>query len=486
MLKSDYFKLLPILALAFYIAFIPHADYPYAVHVDEWLHIAESRAMLDAGSTTFPGAFSGGMVNPTSNLETGFQLFWGLFQNISGVPWMTIARYFPGVIFMLTVFSVYVLARRQGFGWEAALATCLIPTTVGILGPAFLVPVAMGLPFIPLSLFVAFNYKNFWSYIAILLFTTFLISIHAPSAISLVIILTPFIVLNLKGDFKRALGITLALIVPFLAPFPWIFALLAPTFRALLSPVYTADYIQLPLIIPTYFPTAFSNSYIPVAVFLLGIIVLVIKKGKQNASLALGLFLMLLMLSVFYTLHYGVPILYERGLMFAMLMISVVAGAGLMGIKELKLPEKLTARLGMPPITRNVGVLLCLALIGVILATAIPARQNIPYYHMIDQEDYEAFTWIENNVGADYQKAILEPWKGTAFSAITRKTIYTRIHSAPLPIDTIATDFLKSGAKDTAFLRENGISIVYSKWGIANPDLVEVRDNVYLLKPEGK
>ncbi len=44
--KSDYLKLVPILALAFYIAFIPHLNYPYPVHIDEWVHLAWSKAML--------------------------------------------------------------------------------------------------------------------------------------------------------------------------------------------------------------------------------------------------------------------------------------------------------------------------------------------------------------------------------------------------------------------------------------------------------
>jgi len=44
-IKSDYIILVPILALAFYFAFIPHLNYPYPVHVDEWVHLADSEAM---------------------------------------------------------------------------------------------------------------------------------------------------------------------------------------------------------------------------------------------------------------------------------------------------------------------------------------------------------------------------------------------------------------------------------------------------------
>ncbi len=145
LVKSDYVKLVPILALAFYMAFIPHQNYPYPVHIDEWVHLAFSKALLRAHDTTFIDPFLGQVtVTLSSNLERGFQLFWGVFHQISGLSWMTIIRFFPSIVFMMTVLSVYVLARRQGFGWEAALFTCLIPTTVGIMGPAFFIPVAMG------------------------------------------------------------------------------------------------------------------------------------------------------------------------------------------------------------------------------------------------------------------------------------------------------------------------------------------------------
>ena len=144
--------MLPVIALAFYIAFIPHQNYPYPLHIDEWVHLAQSEAILQAGSTTYPDPFFGEMTNLSNNLEAGFHVFWGVFHQISGVSWLTIFRYFPGVILIITALSTYVLAQRKGFGWEAAFFTCLIPTTIGILGPAFLVPVAMGLLFIPLSL----------------------------------------------------------------------------------------------------------------------------------------------------------------------------------------------------------------------------------------------------------------------------------------------------------------------------------------------
>ncbi len=75
-LQLDYLMLLSVLGLAFYIAFIPHLNYPYPLHVDEWVHIAYSKAMLQTGSTTFVEPFFGQSTYSLSfNLEAGFHLF---------------------------------------------------------------------------------------------------------------------------------------------------------------------------------------------------------------------------------------------------------------------------------------------------------------------------------------------------------------------------------------------------------------------------
>ncbi len=330
--------------------------------------------------------------------------------------------------------------------------------------------------FIPLTLFIAFNFRHPWSYLVVFILTGFLLLIHPPTAVILVILLFPYILLNLRDNFKHSLWLTLALLIPFLLPFPWIFDRLLPTAVALLAPQPVSDYVQLPRIIITY-------GYLPVFLALLGTFVLAARGERKDYGLVLGLLVVLLMLAIFYTLHYGVPIVYERGLMLMMLMLSIVAGAGLMWVKNLKLPEGLGARLRVPPFLRqHLGKLLCLALVGLTLAIAIPARQSIPYYNMIDKQDYEAFVWIRENVSRDYEKAILDPWKATAFTAITGKMVYTRIHAYPKPSDNEAYAFLKDGCTDTDFLRANGISIVYTRSPCRNPDLTEIREGIYLLE----
>ena len=259
------------------------------------------------------------------------------------------------------------------------------------------------------------------------------------------------------------------------APLPWIFGELLPTAESLLTPKVVPTHVDLPPILPTY-------GYLPVMLCLLGTFLLAIRGGKRNYGLVLGLLALLAMLAVFYTLHYGQVFVYERGLMVAMLMMSLIAGAGLMWVRHLRLPVKISSRLKVPLITNNMGSVLCLALIIVTLVMCIPVRQNILYYHMIDDADYRAFVWIRNNVDDSYEKAILDPWKAVAFSAITGRYTYAQIFGTPSANSGEANKFLREGSTDTAFLKENGISIVYTQEECRNPDLVEMTDNVYLLK----
>ncbi len=145
-----------------------------------------------------------------------------------------------------------------------------------------------------------------------------------------------------------------------------------------------------------------------------------------------------------------------------MVMMSIVAGAGLRELRKLELPWINGFKLRKPRIVQAIGILLCVSAISATLFIAIPSRQFTPYYHMIDKTDYEAFIWIKDNIDTDHQKAILDPWKATAFTAITKKYVYTRIHTSPQPIDSQAYEFLKGGCNDTSFLLENGISNLYT------------------------
>jgi hypothetical protein len=214
--------------------------------------------------------------------------------------------------------------------------------------------------------------------------------IQAATALGLALILAPYIPLNLRSDFKHSLGIALALGIPSLAPFLWIARDLLNMVKPLLSMQPLVAYVDLPRIIDTY-------GYLPIMFSLLGTFLLVVRGGKRNYGLALGLLVLLVMLVSYFTFHYGIPIMYYRGLMWMMLVMSIVAGAGLAGVRGLRLPSRFAIRLKSARLANNAGNILCLILIGLTLAIAIPDRQQTPYYYMIDSEDYQACVSLKKN-----------------------------------------------------------------------------------------
>ena len=75
---------------------------------------------------------------------------------------------------------------------------------------------------------------------------------------------------------------------------------------------------------------------------------------------------------------------------------------------------------------------------------------------MIEREDYEAFVWIRDNVGKEYPVTLLDPWKATAFTAITQKQALHRMFLQREPVDDTIYQFLRDGCPSNRFLKDNG------------------------------
>ena len=185
---------------------------------------------------------------------------------------------------------------------------------------------------------------------------------------------------------------------------------------------------------------------------------------------------------IFYRFHYGLSTIYERGLTVMLLILSILAGAGLMWLRRLKLPTNILS-MHRTSFFRNVAMVSCMLLIVVMLSIAVPTRVNASFYHMIDDEDYTAFTWIRNNISVDYSAAVIDPWKATAFSALTGKKVIHRIWTNQDPVDDRIYGYLKSGCQDITFLRDNRVSFIYDQTQCKNCDLITVRNRVYITNP---
>lgn len=456
--------LILILLLAFFMAVIPHVGYAYPVHLDEWLHLAESKALIEAGSINYPDPFSG---NETTGLlssqEVNYHLLLAELQQVSGIDWLVLFQFGPSLVFVFTVLAVYVLCRREGYGLEAAFFTCLIPTTVGLMGPGFMVPVALGLSFIPLSLFLAFRIKFWPAYLLIFIIACFLWLLHPPTAAVLYIVIAPYILLNLKGDWRHSFGLSAALLVPILMALPWMWSELLPALIRLQVAHPLPSHVDIPALLLMF-------GLLPLILCVIGVVVLARRWDRRSYGLILGLVLLLTTGLVLLWFQYGMYILYLRGLHTALLLMGIIAGAGLLWVRSIKPPA---------------GSLLCAAVVVAVLAMAVPSRTAIPYYHMIDDEDYRAFTWIGAHSEADDGPVLLDPWQASAFTTLSGRKVYSQITSGLGTDDEIILDFLSSNGANSVFLRENKVTLLYTHLPCGNTDLDKISGNIYYVSSYG-
>jgi hypothetical protein len=472
--KYEYIILIFIVVLGVYIAWIPRQTGILPVHLDEWFHMACARQIFIQGDTVdLIDPFYGGQPWLFQFAERGFHLLLGIFQKITGLEWLLIFRYIPGVLFTMTILATFIMGKRRGFGLEAAFFISLLPTTIGILGPAFLVPVATGLLFIPLSLFIMNNIDNWKGAIILVLFIFFLLSFHAYTAIAVVIICFPYLLLNVKQNWKSSVRFGLALLVPFLIAYPLASQYIKQVITGISDPHEISTYIDFPWLVD-------SLGYVTLGLCLVGTFFIGIRPNKQNTGLLFGFFVLLVLIVVYYQFHYGITGLYERGLLYALLAASIIAGMGLAALRKMELNfsflTSIPHRIIKPGQTAIVSVLVILVLI-----TMVPQRQSTPYYTMIDERDYQAFCWIRENYTGQKLKALLDPWKGTAFTAVTGLRVTSRIIMAPTELDDEIYEFLANECRNTKFLIDHNITLVYTRQACSNPDLVKVHEGVYIV-----
>jgi hypothetical protein len=263
-------------------------------------------------------------------------------------------------------------------------------------------------------------------------------------------------------------------------------------------------------------------GYGAIALFLLGTGVMAFKGDKKDYGLLAAMLIYLLVIFLRIKMDLGVFTLYARWNLFLLLMMSIIGGYGLNWIwknaKNALSSERLSIiwnsiishwrkkKTSSPTKISKYSVPLTSIIVAlIVLFTVVPSFSAhldkerysyiLYYYRVIDDRDYDAFKWIEENVNDSYDRGIVDvdvnnpssprSWRGIAFTPITGKYTYSRLHpgSGVSNWDKTRDFFLKNG-NDTQFLIENKISIVYSNRHIDNPDLDPKGKGIYLLKWE--
>jgi len=470
-----------ILLLAVFMAYIPHLDYVYPIHIDEWWHYGDAQSLVETGRIPYLDPFNSGELL-TEDIEAGYHLLLGEIRLITDISWLNLFRFLPGFIFALLAFQAYAFGRGRGFGLGAAFLVCLIPTTIRLLGPAFLVPVSLGLTFIPLALFILHRLmSDIRGPTLLLLMLSALLFLHPPTMAVISAIVIVHLIYALFGKQKarsRLRNVTLIFgfaIMIIVLMFLWAPASLDFVVKEALDPER-----HLPL--PPIADALPKFGYIPIVLFIIGVGILFYKHRREDLALITAVFALLAFQQLYPHLYIGLDIIYERGWLYTFVLMALMGGVALPAVWGwMKLGMKKWPRLAHIAAYAVIGILL-------VSASGINIRSHLSeyYYHVIDAEMYQEFLWIQEYVPPSYQIGILDTHEAWPFAAITKKFAYTaevapNFHAK----GRSAMEFLETGSKDTSWLLEEGITIIYTSEAVENNNLIRVNDRTYLLVDKG-
>jgi hypothetical protein len=117
------------------------------------------------------------------------------------------------------------------------------------------------------------------------------------------------------------------------------------------------------------------------------------------------------------------------------------------------------------------------------LTQRIRGYEEESYYRMMDGPMYHDFAFIGRELG-DYRMAVMDPYMAWTLPPVAGKPVWSA-EVAPSYIDRLTVlEFFEGGGRNTRWLLDRGIDIIYTRYPLDNPDLVEVREGLYILRKE--
>ncbi|MFH8080523.1 MAG: hypothetical protein QXO84_01435 [Candidatus Aenigmatarchaeota archaeon] len=414
--------------LAFSLTYYPHINYPYPFHVDEWFHIAEAKMILYFSPINWfdNKPFKLSMEPVWHYLLASFQAL-----NLEATQWIIL----PAIFHAISVLSVYACTTRLFGKKEALIAsvlTALIPSNATMGGPVYLMPVNLSLIFIPLSIRATKEGKMTILFSSLL----FLLLAHPPSAMVLMIYL--FFNFLMAKNKQLILFVVLAILLSL----PNYYNELNKGINAIKFDFWIS-LRQLPQI----------YGYIQTVFFVIGFYFILKTKHKDIAYTSMFLIFLIVLHA-----RFGQTLLipYIRIYIPLILFMNIVASYSI-------------AKFGKKLMTM---------LLAIILVLSVNAISKQQHYKIIDDHDYESFLWIRYNLQG---KAILDPWKARAFAFVAEKPVYAVMPFGPVEseLDKVrkAEDFINKNCTNINFLKQNNITIVYTR---GNCTLSQVHENIYV------
>lgn len=461
--------------------------YPYPLHVDEnlhWVLIAstqrQDRVFLDSPWDGTPADSDRLLSLRGAVHEVGFRVALAEVQELTGVPFVHLFRFLPAAWLTFTAFGLYAALRPHPVSIPAAFFVGLVPTTVRFLGPSFLVPIGFSLAWLPAVVILAEPAKRRADAAFLLLMVVaWAFFVHLIGGFAAVSLLA-FAALFSVGRERRSAFVLLLLA---LLPVLWLY-------RA-----FTAD-VQGELDREEGLPidfTIFDHFGVP-ALFLWGggVLSLLVWPPKRSAIpvasfaalsvLALSLILggIVLDLDKYATYaRWHPPFFTAAAVPLAYAVVVASRGIGWAAGNLLDQWPKI-ARNAIPAITLVAGLVLAPAVAG----QGIGYHMREPYYHVIDDADWAAYTQVALVAGPEYEVFLTHPWKAPVLVALTGMYPHAWLMPGTPPNRGEDYEMYASTGGTMAFFIDNDITLVATRGKPPYEEFVPLAGDSWAMRPD--
>ncbi len=475
--------------------------YRFPVHVDEHVHWVHASAIQREDTRAYAHPYTGAE-QVREEFELRGDVHYGIFhtglaqaQELTGVSWVSVFQFLPAFWAGLIAVLVWGALRPWPGAPLAAALTGLMPTTVRFLGPGFLVPIAFGLAWVGalLVLLPRMGESVRVALLALLLvFSAFFVHIIAGVvALGLLLAALPFAAARWEGAGARArlAGITVGAVLPMV----WLYEAF---FDEILAEVQRVGSLPLDVTVWAHMGVFFLVAWV------VGLGLVAYRSPDRGrlplrAASLLSVVLFGLLLANFVWLgprlatydRFHQPFLLVAAVPVAFVLFEAsraVARGVVWGVGWARERWGGEAVRGLDGALRGFVVVGVVGVLFVGLASpALSAALNEPYYRVIDEEDWERFVWVEENVGEEYEVFLAHPWKAPILTAMTGMQPYAWLSPGSPPVNGEAfVAYLQGTGNDTAWLVEREVSVVVGERMPVSDVFVEEREGVAVLEEE--
>lgn len=344
--------------------------YPYPMHGDEWVHLAQGRYIIESSSLPFKNPYDT-KTQFHANLESGFDMIIAEFFMMTGLDpvrqYYLLPAIFTTIVALLLIGFTVKLTKKIWIGISAAIFFVSIKSNINILGFWFFLPIVLGI--LLLYGYLSIPKKDYL--LKLIVFGACVLSYPLICPIILV-----YEVFMHKNDKKSLITIILG----------GILALILATI--ILGWSRLSNY----LIVYVGWTETFETFYNPIAYYglistlfaVIGLVV-IIQKGLPKLLIYIAGFLILNIL-LYAIFKFSILIPYQRSLLLLLVTASLFSGIGFYSVVTLIMRYK-----------DKVHALFINGLLGLFICITVFFLFN--KYHVIDDTSYYPILYFND---ADY------------------------------------------------------------------------------------